>query len=132
MSKKRKKNSDYHYAERRDNAERIQAQKAERKKTTRKEKIIYFGAFLLLIVALIIWVVTRKNGMGESIQDRAYIVAISATLLLTLFMTTNKVFSTQYLAWLIPLIWVYGALRSDRFMLQISVNGQYAWHLMVD
>ena len=38
MSKKRKKNSDYHYAERRDNAERIQAQKAERKKTTRKEK----------------------------------------------------------------------------------------------
>lgn len=66
MSKKRKKNSDYHYAERRDNAERIQAQKTERKKTTRKEKIIYFGAFLLLIVALIIWVVTRKNGMGES------------------------------------------------------------------
>ncbi|MCR5181769.1 MAG: hypothetical protein K6D56_01955 [Clostridia bacterium] len=67
MSKKHSKNSDYHYAERRDNAARMQSQKAERKKTTRREKILYFAAFLLLIAALIIWVITRKNGMTESL-----------------------------------------------------------------
>ena len=81
---------------------------------------MYAVVLMLAIAIILIFIFLRRNGMGESIQDRAYIVAISATLLLTLFMTTNKVFSTQYLAWLIPLIWVYGALRSDRFMLQIS------------
>ena len=68
MSKKRKKNSDYHYAERRDNAERIQAQKAAQKKTGRKEKILYLCAFLCLMVALVLWILSRKNGMGETLS----------------------------------------------------------------
>ena len=67
MSKKRGKNSDYHYAERRDNAARIEAQKAQVKKTSRREKLIYLGALILLIAAMIIWVATRKSGLGETL-----------------------------------------------------------------
>lgn len=66
MSKKRAKNSDYHYAERRDNAARIEAQKAQVKKTSRRERLMYLGALVLLIVAMIVWIATRKSGMGET------------------------------------------------------------------
>ena len=68
MSKKRSKNSDYHYAERRDNAERMKAQKDAKKKVSRKEKIIYFFGFLCLVAAMILWIVSKKNGMTETLS----------------------------------------------------------------
>ena len=68
MSKKRAKNSDYHYVERRDNAERDRARKEAQRKVGRRERFMYLLGFFLLIAALILWILSRKNGLSETLS----------------------------------------------------------------
>jgi len=71
---------------------------------------LVFVIVLLFILAMVLFV--RRNGGGEDVYDRAYLVVLGVLGVVLLFTYTNKVFSTQYLLWFLPWILVLGAFRS--------------------
>ena len=63
-------------------------------------------AGLLIVLAFII-IHIRKEGLGESLQTKLYCLSVYGTGIILTFILLNKVFSTQYIVWILPLmIWV--------------------------
>ena len=61
MSKKKKKNSDYHYLQRQEVERREERERAERKKEKAKKRWLYIVAILFLLSSIIIWAVALTN-----------------------------------------------------------------------
>jgi hypothetical protein len=64
----------------------------------------YITCLGLLIMLILIMVHIRKKGLGEDFQTVINHVSIYGVGIILTFILLNKVFSTQYIVWLLPLV----------------------------
>lgn len=63
MSKKKKKNNDYRYLQRKEEEAREARQKAERQKEKRKRSWLNIGSMLFLAASIVVWAISLSQGL---------------------------------------------------------------------
>lgn len=68
----------------------------------------------LFMVLVLIVVHIRKNGLREDVQTALYNLSVYGVGIILTFILLNKVFSTQYIVWILPLVlWMMAKLPKD-------------------
>ncbi|MBR2255127.1 MAG: DUF2029 domain-containing protein [Candidatus Methanomethylophilaceae archaeon] len=71
----------------------------------------YVTAAAVISILAYIFFLFRERGLPADRAERMWFMSAAVSLLLLTFMLTNKVFSTQYLAWIVPWVFFIGISR---------------------